>query len=139
MRLPWSQIDLRWTPHVPGLAANPTTCAAAGRHRRFRACEVHARYEAVTSPEAMSAVRQLAPGHADQPQQAGGTPARGPRAGKPRRRPLGPAAPTLPARQSVTVSRTVTPVISAPPSRPSALRENTGGAGRTHGDRSEEH
>jgi hypothetical protein len=66
MRLPWSQIDLRWTPHVPGLAANPTTCAAAGRHRRSRTCEVHARYEAGTSPEAMSAVRQLEPGHAEQ-------------------------------------------------------------------------
>jgi hypothetical protein len=57
---------LRWTPHVPGLQPTPTTCAAAGRHRCSRACEVHARYEAGTSPEAMSAVRQLEPGHAEQ-------------------------------------------------------------------------
>jgi hypothetical protein len=73
-------MDLRWTPHVPGLAANPTTCAAAGRHRCSRACEVHARYEAGTSPEAMSAARQLEPGHAEQLQQDGGIPARVPRA-----------------------------------------------------------
>ena len=60
MRLPWSQIDLRWTPHVPGLAANPTTCAAAGRHRCSRACEEHARYEAGTSPEAGDVSRATA-------------------------------------------------------------------------------
>lgn len=57
-------MDLRWTSHVPGRQPTPTTCAAAaGRHRCSRTCEVHARYEAGTSPGAMSAVRQLEPGH----------------------------------------------------------------------------
>ena len=96
MRLPWSQIDLRWTPHVPGLVANPTTCAAAGRHRCSRACEVHARYEAGTSPEAMSVVRQLESSHAEQLQQDGGIPPPGCPGPSNRRRTLGPAAPALP-------------------------------------------
>jgi hypothetical protein len=107
MRLPWSQIDLRWTPHVPSLVANPTTCAAAGRHRRSRACEVHARYEAGPSPEAMSAVRQLESSHAEQLQQDGGIPTPGCPGPSNRRRTLGPAAPALPTRK---VSRSPGPL-----------------------------
>jgi len=41
----------------------PVTCAAAARHWRSFACEVHARYKAGTSSKAMSAEGQLEPGH----------------------------------------------------------------------------
>jgi hypothetical protein len=125
MRLPWSQIDLRWTPHVPGLVANPTTCAAAGRRRCSRACEVHARYEAGTSPEAMSAratarikSRRTAPARRRHPRPAA-------QGRVTCRRTLGPAAPALPTRKCHGLPDRY-PVISAPPSRPPALRENTG-------------
>lgn len=121
MRLPWSQIDLRWTPHVPGLVANPTTCAAAGRRRCSRACEVHARYEAGTSPEAMSAratarikSRRTAPARRRHPRPAA-------QGRVTCRRTLGPAAPALPTRKCHGLPDRY-PVISAPPSRPPALR-----------------
>ena len=128
MRLPWSQIDLRWTPHLPGLAANPTTCAAAGRHRRSRTCEVHARYEAGTSPEAMSAGRQLEPGHAEQLSKTAASPhgAKG-RVTPPTNARASRASSARP--ESVAISRTGTPVISVTPSRPPTLRENTGPPG----------
>ena len=124
---------LRWTPHVPGLQPTPTTCAAAGRHRCSRACEVHARYEAGTSPEAMSAVRQLEPGHAAQLSKTAASPRGCP----------GPSKPSDQRSASRTRSARPAKCHGLPDHYPSQQRTafpaarapgKHGAAGRTHGD-----
>jgi len=128
MRLPWSQIDLRWTcgplmylawqparrpaPQRAGIGALVPARYTPGtrqvhRRRRCQPCD-SSNQVTPNSSSKTTASPHGCPGPSNPADERSGQP-----------RP--PAHP-----QSVTVSRTVTPVISAPPSRPPALRENTG-------------
>ena len=102
----------------------------SGRHRCSRACEVHARYIAGGDVSHCDSSNQVTPNSSSK---TAASPHGCPGLTNPADERS--ASRTRSARpQSVTVSRTVTPVISAPPSRPPALRENTGAAGRTQGE-----
>jgi hypothetical protein len=101
----------------------------SGMHRCSRACEVHARYIAGGDISHCDSSNQVTPNSSSKTAASphgcpGLTNPADERSGQPR--PLCPPA-------KCHVPRTVTPVISAPPSRPPALRENTGPPGGHRG------